>query len=669
MTSLLFYSWRDIQDKSRRGLSAINDLEISPVPTSSFASSVTKVMDSKVAASHIYEHSKLTSRTSIRLLRLLAGAQNDKLRCDIDIADIENDLDYEAVSYVWGTSEPKPSIQISCEYDNSELEIPKSLEGALRRFRHPTSTRTLWTDSICINQSDLQERSQQVRLMGHIYRKASAVLIWLGEDVDGSKTEHACKCMNLLKNARPRLKKLRISEFEGLSENTTKVNSFLGVTRRSPDDVHHDLDIPLLSSPGFEALLDLLKNPWFSRAWTWQESFLAKKRILFRGSWSWSGQLLIEVCLILDELSSVCGYKDSLLNEYFNVLPMIAGLDFWTRREESTKRYLELPALLTLRRGSGCTYPSDLLYSLLGAARESTDIEVDYKQSFEIIFAKSTWRIMIQSGNLSILSKVETDRQPSTLPSWVPDWRVRGETMGVSGDSQQDIRYAATGSSRLVGRLSNDAKVLTISGLKWDQVSEVKNADSAELDDWVNDRFTTIVDGRKFYTPSNESLERALRRVYYLDKTEFTTESEITRWKLNSHEEYETIVQRALSGEQRDRVRYGVLLHSQVKARRSRAIFVTEGGRLGIAPDKVLPGDVITMLLGGQVHVVLRPFGDEDEHYTYIAECYVHGFMDGEGLVEARRSAQPDYDPADVAWLKDLSGGDVPFPVQEFYLH
>ena len=626
-------------------------------------------MNSKIVASKIYEHNKLTCRTSIRLLRLLAGARTDEIRCEIDIADIENDLAYEAVSYVWGASEHMPSIQICCERGDSELEIPNNLEGALRRLRHPTSTRTLWTDSICNNQSDLQERNQQVRLMGQIYRKASTVLIWLGEDADGSKTEQACKCMNLLKDARPTLKKLRISEFEGLSENTTQVNSFLGVTRRSPDDVHRDLGIPLLSSPSFEALLDLLKNPWFSRAWTWQESFLAKKRIFFRGSWSWSGQLLIEVCLILGELSSVCGYKDSLLNEYFNVLPMIAGLDFWTRRDESTKRYLELPALLTLRRGVGCTYPSDLLYSLLGAAWESADIEVDYEQSFEVIFAKSTWRIIVQRGNLSIFAKVENDRQPSVLPSWVPDWRVRGETMGVSSDSQQDIRYAATGSSRPVGKLSDNAKVLTTSGLMWDQVSEVKSADSGELDDWVNDRFSRIVDGRKFYTPSNESLERALRRVYYLDKTEFTTESETTRWKPDSHEEFEKIVQRALSGEQRDRVRYGVLLHSLVKARRSRVIFVTESGRLGIAPDKVLPGDVITMLLGGEVPVVLRPFGDEIGHYTYVAECYVHGFMDGESLVDARRSAQPDHDPADVAWLKDLGGGDVPFPVQEFHLH
>lgn len=76
----------------------INDLEISPVPTSSFASSFTKVMDSKIVDSQLYEHSQLTSRSSIRLIRLLAGARNDRLRCEIDIADVEDDLAYEAVS-------------------------------------------------------------------------------------------------------------------------------------------------------------------------------------------------------------------------------------------------------------------------------------------------------------------------------------------------------------------------------------------------------------------------------------------------------------------------------------------------------------------------------------------------------------------------------------------
>lgn len=311
-------------------------------------------MGSSIVPSKAYQHSKFTSATSIRLVRLMASAPNDILRCEIDIVDIEDDLSYEAVSYVWGTTENMPSIQISCLHGDSKLEIPINLRGALRRFRHPSSTRTLWVDSICINQKDIKERSQQVRLMGQIYRKASTILIWFGENDDDGKTAKACSCMNLLKQAYPKLKDVRSDDFKGLP-NTTQQNSFLGITRESPDDVHRDLGIPLLGSPEFTALMDLLKAPWFSRAWTWQESFLAKERRFFRGSWSWSGQFMMEVCLVLCGLTSVSGNDNDLPDGYRDVLPMIAGLDFWTRRNESIKNYLELPALLTLRRGSGCT--------------------------------------------------------------------------------------------------------------------------------------------------------------------------------------------------------------------------------------------------------------------------------------------------------------------------
>jgi hypothetical protein len=44
-------------------------------------------------------------------------------------------------------------------------------------------------DAICINQSSLEERKQQVRLMAKIYTKAHRVIIWLGRgavDTEGA---------------------------------------------------------------------------------------------------------------------------------------------------------------------------------------------------------------------------------------------------------------------------------------------------------------------------------------------------------------------------------------------------------------------------------------------------------------------------------------------------
>ena len=46
----------------------------------------------------------------------------------------------------------------------------------------------LWIDALCINQSDLQERSQQVRFMKLIYEKAKTVYTWLGGQDFGDAT-------------------------------------------------------------------------------------------------------------------------------------------------------------------------------------------------------------------------------------------------------------------------------------------------------------------------------------------------------------------------------------------------------------------------------------------------------------------------------------------------
>ena len=633
-------------------------------------------MDSEIVLSKAYQYSQLTSVTSMRLLRLMGGAPNDFLQCEIDVVDTEDDLDYEAVSYVWGTSEHRPLIQISCVHGESELEIPANLRDALRRFRHPSSTRTLWVDSICINQKDDDERSQQVRLMGRIYRKASAVLIWLGEDVDEGKTEQACHCMNLLEQALPKMEEAHNNDFNGLPKRLN--HYFVEIKAPSPDIVHRDLGIPFLGSPEFDALIDLLKNPWFFRAWTWQENFLAKESIFFRGSWSWSGQFMRTVCLILCNLNSAYGNNDEFLSGYCNALSMTASLDFWESRAnldfqtisaEDPKTFFKLLGLLTLRRGSDCTHPSDLVYSLLGAALETSDIEIDYKQPWEMVFAKSAWKIMIQRGNLSILPNVEKHRQSSALPTWVPDWRVKGSLKGISNDSMKNMRYAATGSSRPFGSLSDDAKVLTVYGLNWDRVYGAKNALSANIDEWVNGMFATVVDDNRYYAPTNESLVQALRRVCFTDQTQYTTAHNFTRWRPNSHEEFEEIMQGAFSNGPDGRLKYEVLVKSFIELVEFQSIVVSESGRLGIACDDVLPGDVIAMLLGGEVPVALRPLENQPGHYTFVSECYIHGFMDGESLVDARRSAQPEHDPSDVSWLHSLHASDIPFPVQEFDLH
>ncbi|CAO2652387.1 Nn.00g006700.m01.CDS01, partial [Neocucurbitaria sp. VM-36] len=60
------------------------------------------------------------------------------------------------------------------------MPITQNLELALRSLRLKEGSRLLWIDAICINQSDIYERNQQVERMAPIYSCAQNVVIWLG---------------------------------------------------------------------------------------------------------------------------------------------------------------------------------------------------------------------------------------------------------------------------------------------------------------------------------------------------------------------------------------------------------------------------------------------------------------------------------------------------------
>ena len=89
--------------------------------------------------------------------------------------DVES---FEALSYTWDPSlrgYPFPT-------EDGIVQITLSLKIALQRLRLANKHRILWADGICINQDDLSEREEQVRLMGDIYRTARRTVVFLGEE-------------------------------------------------------------------------------------------------------------------------------------------------------------------------------------------------------------------------------------------------------------------------------------------------------------------------------------------------------------------------------------------------------------------------------------------------------------------------------------------------------
>lgn len=85
---------------------------------------------------------------------------------------------FHAVSYMWGdgASDNQHTILVN----GLDFRVGRNLWDALRHLRHEYRDTRFWIDGICIDQNNLAERNQQVRMMGQIYFRARTVIVWLG---------------------------------------------------------------------------------------------------------------------------------------------------------------------------------------------------------------------------------------------------------------------------------------------------------------------------------------------------------------------------------------------------------------------------------------------------------------------------------------------------------
>jgi hypothetical protein len=126
------------------------------------------------------------SNREIRLVTIhLSSEKSAPIECTTITVSLDQAPSYHALSYCWGD----PSITVPIRLNGAEVQVTENLGVALRYFRaalgelrDKNQQVRLWIDAICINQANLDERSQQVQLMRDIYSGASCVVVWLGEE-------------------------------------------------------------------------------------------------------------------------------------------------------------------------------------------------------------------------------------------------------------------------------------------------------------------------------------------------------------------------------------------------------------------------------------------------------------------------------------------------------
>ncbi|KAH8807178.1 heterokaryon incompatibility, partial [Xylogone sp. PMI_703] len=157
--------------------------------------------------------------------------------------------DYEAVSYVWGSSDKSHTLKLIVD-DFKQLQvlsITQSLYNVLRQIRPPSHyKRLLWIDAICINQEDNVEKSIQVNQMDRIYREAGGMIGYLCETVEYHEAKNELEVNLLMKE----------------------------IDELYPED-----------HKGWNGLRQLFTSPWAIRTWVLQEAIWAKRFVLMAGAY------------------------------------------------------------------------------------------------------------------------------------------------------------------------------------------------------------------------------------------------------------------------------------------------------------------------------------------------------------------------------------------------
>ncbi|KAF2135425.1 uncharacterized protein K452DRAFT_260697 [Aplosporella prunicola CBS 121167] len=207
----------------------------------------------------VYEALSTTDR-QIRLVEILPGGWHDEISCTLRTVFLDNNPEYETLSYVWGDRKLTKAVCIN----GHVVKVTENLWIAMRRLRQNVQ-RTFWIDAICINQNDNQEKSQQVRMMGSIFRLCLECSLWLGEGPD-------------LGDSPP-------GRFPPISITASRVFELLGMLCQKK----HLQEYPCfcIADDGaisereeytahFNALHKLCKSPWWERIWVIQEAVLPK---------------------------------------------------------------------------------------------------------------------------------------------------------------------------------------------------------------------------------------------------------------------------------------------------------------------------------------------------------------------------------------------------------
>lgn len=562
------------------------------------------------------------SNQEIRVLRLSAVQEGIPLNADLITISLESleaeDNNFVAISYSAGSHTETEAIYVNGVGFNAFANLARALRQvvrAMQRMELQPSPQLVWADQICINQSNLAERSYQVGFMRKIYQSAEVVLACLGEDRSNGRAVAVAKHVQ-----RWSVLPIHMQDTKVLIEGQL-------VADFCDEKFQRD----------WSALQDMFRCPWWQRGWVYQEVVVARQVFLLFGDCILDWDTLSRTVRTLRQIEQACIRQplDDRMDLYQNDIQksvlsecnirfaefMVNGREDWAEMGEK-----ELIGILVYAQVCKVSDIRDRVFAFVGLADPDYGIAADYTIHPHVVFSLACKRIILHERSLNVLSCCRTnfDDYPRRLdiPSWTPDWSLPDiSPIDFVYDPVDDFPSFRASDGHLSAatfpsRDGSSHGVLRVQCLFIDDVATEESlgpepdGEFQSLEDWA--RIVGLKDSNmesRYAIDQSKTLGEAFKGVVFRGMHEQAVKEGRFRQRLLQK-------------------RPDTLAMGRVFRSPSSYIGVTKMG------TDVRPTDHLCVILGANVPFILRKVED---HFVLISDAYVEGLMYGEAIEMMRQ--------------------------------
>ena len=568
------------------------------------------------------------------------------------------------------------------------LSITESLYLALRALRYRDRSRIIWADAVCINQSDNDEKSNQVQNMGSVYATASMVIVWLGNEDDfetfqslrqlAKVSYEDCRKafggLNWCERKKGYRKSVQNRKLEQ-DEDYFDATNFepLRQLRKVSDEEYRETYLHLIKTEKpvaysfdtyMNAILKIIKKEWFTRLWIIQEFVLARDVQLWDGHQHINYKILESAMAKCDEKYwqlSTETHRDGRLPSYivdseenYRLANTLFELRTWWRDESfPSSRQISLYDCCRIVHKSPpqCTDERDLIYALLGLVKKPTMIVPNYSLSVASVCLEFTWSEIV-NGDIEILRDAVFLGKDDLMPLSFGDdpettQRRRKEHPSFLYRLRPRFRYPdfleaerSAGVRRAVCAEVIRPASIQIRGVMVDRISEcwalihvTANMPATEKD------YENMLENHRVYMTPEDCFEDLTMLIWNTCRNFLevypSTQTQTSRLMKRGlaprnvtektlQEQFWKTISQHLYGD------FGWVPQVDIHDREFPKFLITSKGYMGKATKEARAGDSVIIFDGSKVPFVARKASNDGSIcWKLVGECYVNGWMDG----------------------------------------